>query len=102
MSLYKVSLNWEGNYGYVAYDTVTREIFALINDAPEIARKVEEYLSKPHTMDLPDGDNVRSFSSFTIEPSENVDSFKRALTRLWNSTGVLVEWSLPPEMAEKL
>ncbi|MDO4920654.1 MAG: hypothetical protein Q4E64_02335 [Phascolarctobacterium sp.] len=36
------------------------------------------------------------------QPLESMESFKTSLTRLWGKTGVRVEWSMPPGMAENL
>ena len=35
------------------------------------------------------------FTEETVDPLADVESFKLALTRLWNNTQVTVDWSRP-------
>ena len=53
-------------------------------------------------MDLPGENDIRDFSTYTLDPLESLKNFKTCLTRLWVATAVRVEWSLPPGMADKL
>ena len=103
MEKVKYTLNWDGNYGYVEYDEEAQAAQVVIEGAPtEIINQVEEFLSKELTLDLPEGDNVRNFKTYTLKPLESLENFRVCLTRLWNESGVLVEWSMPPGMADKL
>lgn len=101
MKTFSVTLNFNCNYGYIVYDlkNKTASVKIAAQDAKE---KIEEYLKKPVTMDIAIGSTIRDFQTVTVNPLENVEAFKAAMTRLWNSTGVRVEWSMPPGIAEHL
>ena len=63
--------------------------------------RVEEFLQKPLTLDLPEGDTIRQFVTKTLMPLDSLENFKVCLGRLWVNTDVRVEWSMPPgAMAE--
>ena len=53
MGKFKVTLNWQCHYGYAEYDEETKTAEVVIDGAPEAVASVKDYLSKPHTMDLP-------------------------------------------------
>lgn len=99
--MFTVTLNYNCNYGYVAYDEASKEA-AITLAVPEAKALVEAYLAKPVTLDIPVGEGIRNFTTVTLEPLASLDNFKTCLTRLWVNTGVRVEWSMPPGMAEKL
>jgi hypothetical protein len=40
---------------------------------------------------------LQTFHAKTVVPTDSLDSFKLALTRLWQHTGIYVDWSRPPE-----
>ncbi|HIU64365.1 MAG TPA: hypothetical protein IAB06_04965 [Candidatus Avacidaminococcus intestinavium] len=102
MEKIKYTLNWNGNYGYIEYDEATKKATIVMKDAPEIIKVVEDFLNKELTLDVPESDNVRDFTTKTLYPLENKDNLRLCLTRLWSNTGVLVEWSMPPEIIDKL
>ena len=102
MGKFKVTLNWQCHYGYAEYDEETKTAEVVIDGAPEAVAKVKDYLSKSQTMDLPGEDDIRDWATQTLEPLESLKNFKTCLTRIWVATGVRVEWSMPPGMAEKL
>ncbi len=101
MSNYSVTLNYNCNYGYVEYnaDDKTAVVTLAVSEAKEA---VEKYLATPLTLDVPQGDTIRDFVTKTLEPLASLDNFKVALTRLWGKTGVRVEWSMPPGMADDI
>lgn len=96
------TINYEGHYGTVCYDDETKEITAQIPDNDDVAKKVVEFLSVPHTMDIPKKDIIREFQTVTINAKDSLEDFKQTLTRLWVNTGVLVEWSMPPFAMDNL
>lgn len=101
MSTFSVTLNYNCNYGYVEYDDVAKT--ATVNlPAAQAKAAVEKFLASPLTLDLPQGETIRDFVTKTLQPLESMESFKLCLTRLWGKTGVRVEWSMPPGMAENL
>ena len=65
MEKYAVTLNYNCNYGYVTYDEATKT--AEVTIASEKAKKlVEDFLAKPLTLEVPDGDDIRTFVKVTI------------------------------------
>ena len=68
----------------------------------EAKAAVEKFLATPLTLDVPQGETIRDFVTKTLDPLASLENFKVCLTRLWGPTGVRVEWSMPPGMAERL
>lgn len=101
MSMFTVTLNYHGNYGYVEYDSENKQAEVVLS-IPEAKAKVEKFLSEKLTLDVQEGDTVRQFVTKTLEPLASLENFKICLTRLWFNTDVLVEWSMPPGMMENL
>lgn len=101
MSNYTVTLNYQCHYGYVEYNEATKEALVTL-DEPTGKAAVERYLSEPLTLDVPQGETIRDFVTITLQPLADLASFKVALTRLWGKTGVRVEWSLPPGVADEI
>ena len=108
MEKFIVTLNCHAHYGYVEYYPATKTANVCL-DVPEAKARVEEFLQKPLTLDLPEGDTIRQFEGDTIRqfvtktlmPLESLENFKVCLGRLWVNTDVRVEWSMPPgAMAE--
>lgn len=101
MSMFAVTLNYHGNYGYVEYDSENKQAEVVLS-VPEAKAKVEKFLSEKLTLDVQEGDTVRQFVTKTLEPLASLENFKICLTRLWFNTDVSVEWSMPPGMMENL
>lgn len=101
MSTFAVTLNYNCNYGFVEYNEASKTA-AVTLPVEEAKAAVEKFLATPLTLDVPQGATIRDFGTVTLEPLASLDSFKVCLTRLWGQTGVRVEWSMPPGLAEKL
>lgn len=101
MEKFSVTLNYNGNYGFAEYDEATKTA-AVTLPVLEARAAVEEFLRSPLTLDLPAGETIRDFATKTLMPLASLENFKTCLTRLWGRTGVRVEWSMPPGMAEKI
>ena len=101
MSPFAVTLNYNCNYGFVEYNEASKTA-AVTLPVEEAKAAVEKFLATPLTLDVPQGATIRDFGTVTLEPLASLDSFKVCLTRLWGQTGVRVEWSMPPGLAEKL
>lgn len=101
MSMFTVTLNYHGNYGYVEYDSENKQAEVVLS-VPEAKAKVEKFLSEKLTLDVQEGDTVCQFVTKTLEPLASLENFKICLTRLWFNTDVSVEWSMPPGMMENL
>lgn len=101
MEKFAVTLNLKGTYGFVEYDEETKS--AVVTIASDEAKSlVEGFLGKPLTLEIPVGEDVRSFAEQTLDPLASLENFKTCMTRLWVNTGVRVEWSMPPGLAETL
>ncbi len=101
MSKYTVTLNYKCNYGFVEYDEESKTASVSLGVA-EAKEAVEKFLASPLTLDVPEGETIRNFVTKTLEPLSSLENFRTCLTRLWVHTGVRVEWSMPPGMAENL
>ena len=55
---------------------------------------VEEFLATDHEVEVPH-ETLMDFTKETVTPLADIESFKLALTRLWNETNVQVDWSRP-------
>ena len=92
--IYKVVLHFAAEYGQVEYDVVDKKIRVVL-DSEEKKKAVEKYLSESHVIDNADGEDIRTFHPKELFPSESLESFQLAMTRLWHHTGVYVDWSRP-------
>ena len=101
MSTFSVTLNYNCNYGFVEYNEASKTATVTL-PVEEAKQAVDKFLATPLTLDVPQGDTLRDFVTKTMEPRASLENFKVCLTRLWGQTGVRVEWSMPPGLAERL
>jgi peptidoglycan hydrolase-like protein with peptidoglycan-binding domain len=73
--------------------TIGKEIKVVFDDAAT-REIIENYLGAEQTIRVP-GEGLLDFKEVTILPTESVDNMKTALTRIWEKTGVHVDWSRP-------
>ena len=101
MEKFTVTLNYKGTYGFVTYDEEAKaaEITIASDEAKSL---VEGFLAQPLTLEVPNGEDIRTFVETTLEPLASLENFKTCMTRLWVHTQVRVEWSMPPGLAETL
>lgn len=92
---FSVAISYGENLGYVEYDDAQKKIIVVLDDE-EGKRKVEDFLTKIHEIKIPH-ETLLDFTSEKINPQADVESLKIALTRLWEATGVHVDWSRPVE-----
>lgn len=97
-----ITLNYEGNYGYVEFNDETKELHIFIPNSSAMEQTVREYLTTPQTMDIPGKNGIREFETVTLHALDSVEVFKIVMTRLWVNTQVLVEWSIPPKAMDNL
>ena len=90
---YSVAISYKDNLGYVEYDAENKKITVVLAEE-EGKRKAEEYLSITHKIAIPH-ETLLDFTEEEINPSADVKSLQIALTRLWEATGVHVDWSRP-------
>ena len=88
--------------GEFTYQWQQRNAAYFTERMAEAKAAVEKFLATPLTLDVPQGETIRDFVTKTLDPLASLENFKVCLTRLWGPTGVRVEWSMPPGMAERL
>lgn len=93
MENFSVAISYRGSLGWVEYDEATRKVIVNLGDADGKAR-AEKFLTTTHEIKIPH-ETLLDFTAETIDPTANVDSLKIVLTRLWEATGVHVDWSRP-------
>ena len=91
---FKVVIRFAAQYGQIEYDVAEKTVKVVLDDA-EKRQAVEKYLSTRHVIENADGPDLRTFHAKSLIPTESLDSFKLALTRLWHHTGIYVDWSRP-------
>ena len=92
---FSVAISYGENLGYVEFDEATKKINVVIGD--EFAKhKAEEFLSQVHEIKIPH-ETLLDFTAEKINPQADAESLKIVLTRLWENTGVHVDWSRPVE-----
>ena len=93
MEKYEVAISFHDDLGVITYDTDKKSVsIELAND--EGKSRVEKFLSEPHEIQIPH-QTLMDFTVETIEPLASVESLQITLTRLWEETGVHVDWSRP-------
>ena len=90
---FSVAISYRENLGYVEYDAAEKKINVILGDE-EGKQKAEDFLSQVHTIAVPH-ETLLDFTEEKINPQENVESLQIVLTRLWEATGVHVDWSRP-------
>lgn len=96
---YSVAIQYKKELGYIEYDAKERTATVVLDDAKG-RRAVEAYLGEKHEIGVPH-ETLRDFSKEIIDPVADVESFKTALTRLWEATDVHVDWSRPVEYVKE-
>lgn len=91
---YSVAIHYGDALGYVEFDQDSHRAKVTLPD-DEGRRLTEEYLASRHGINLPAGDGLTDFGVREIDPLADVTSFQLAMTRIWEATGVYVDWSRP-------
>lgn len=94
---FSVAISYNGALGYIEYGD-GKAIVVLGDD--EGKRKAEEYLSAIHEIEIPH-ETLLDFTKEQIDPQADVESLKVSLTRMWEATGVHVDWSRPVEYVKQ-
>jgi len=90
---YKVAIHYENDCGFVEFLPQTNSVKVTLDNIGK-AREVENYLAQSHELAAAQAD-LRTFSHKTMKASDNIESFKLVMSRLWQQTGVFVDWSRP-------
>ncbi len=97
--IYKVSINKNEQYGYVAYDEANKKIEVVFPDA-QVCKEVEDYLGQPHEINEPVGNSTINFEVKKYVASNSKHDLQIVLTRMWSCNQVHVNWSIPVEAQE--
>ena len=90
---FSVAISYKENLGYIEYDAENKKA-AVVLDNEEGKKKVEEFLSQVHEIEIPH-ETLLDFTAEKIDPLANEKNLELALTRLWEATEVHVDWSRP-------
>ena len=93
MENFSVAISYKGSLGWVEYDEVARRAKVFLNDA-DGKKLAEDFLSTVHRIKVPH-ETLLDFTEETFDANESADKLKIVLTRLWEATGVHVDWSRP-------
>ena len=90
---FSVAVSYGEDLGYIEFDEESKKVNVVIDN--EVAkRKAEEFLSQVHEIKIPHK-TLLDFTTEKFNPQSDAESLKIVLTRLWEATGVHVDWSRP-------
>lgn len=92
---FSVAISYKDNLGYVEYDSAAKKVHVVLGD-DDGKRKAEDFLSTVHKIAVPH-ETLLDFTEEEINPAADELSLQIALTRMWEATGVHVDWSRPVE-----
>ena len=92
-NIFSVAVQYREMLGYIEYDAAAKTVNVVLEDTAAKAA-AEKFLSEKHEIRIPH-ETLLDFTTETVEPLQDVESFKLALTRLWENTDVHVDWSRP-------
>ncbi|MBQ7477155.1 MAG: hypothetical protein IJT06_07155 [Selenomonadaceae bacterium] len=90
---FSVAISYGEDLGYVEYDDENKKVVVVLANE-EGRQKAEKFLSTAHEIKIPH-ETLLDFTAEKIYPQSSVEDLKIALTRLWENTGVHVDWSRP-------
>jgi hypothetical protein len=93
---YRVAIHYNEDLGYIEYDLAAKKINITLPNS-KMKAIAEEYFAKPHEISVPH-ETLRDFTKTVINPSNSLEEFKLALTRLWGTTEIHVDWSRPVDL----
>ncbi|MBP2651492.1 MAG: hypothetical protein H6Q74_2317 [Firmicutes bacterium] len=90
---FRVAIHHEDDSGYIEYDQATQKVVVVIENQAK-KQAIENFLGKEHILRWPK-DTIYDFKEVRFQPTTDLESFKIVLTKLWENTQVLVDWSRP-------
>ena len=90
---FSVAISFKGSLGWVEYNEAARKVVVTLGD-DEGRTLAEKFLTTPHEIKIPH-ETLLDFTTEIINPNDSADNLKIVLTRLWEATGVHVDWSRP-------
>ena len=95
MENFSVAISFKKSLGWVEYDETEKKVIVTLGD-DEGKALAENFLTTPHKIKIPH-ETLLDFTEENINPNESTENLKIVLTRLWEATGVHVDWSRPVE-----
>lgn len=95
MGNYSVAVSFKNALGYIEYDDQNKTA-SVVLDNEEGRALAEKFLHTIHEILIPH-ETLLDFTRESIDPLASVENFKVALTKLWEATGIHVDWSRPVE-----
>ncbi len=95
MENFSVAISYKGSLGWVEYDETAKKVIVTLGD-DEGKALAEKFLTTPHEIQIPH-ETLLDFTAEKIDPNLSAENLKIVLTRLWEATGVHVDWSRPVE-----
>ena len=92
---FSVAISYNDILGYIEYDEAAQKMEITLPDEQGRAA-AEKFLTETHEINVPH-ETLMDFSVEAITPLANLRNFQITLTRLWEETGVHVDWSRPVE-----
>lgn len=92
-NLYRVAVHYNGDNGYIEYDKGAKTVRVALREG-QVRQAAEAYFAAAMTIAVPQT-GLTDFAPRVIQPKESVEEFELAMTRLWEKTGVHVDWSRP-------
>ncbi|HWR43535.1 hypothetical protein [Sporomusa sp.] len=90
---FKVAVQHNNQCGYIEYDEASKTVKVVFDNAAT-RQIIETYLASEHVIRVA-GEGLLDFKDVTVRPAESAEHLKTALTRIWEKTGVHVDWSRP-------
>ena len=91
--VFKVGIHFGDEFGHIEYYFAEKRAVVILGNE-EKREAVEKYLLTEQIINVAQH-SLLDFKERANNPVADLNSFKLALTRLWNNTGVLVDWSRP-------
>ena len=90
---FSVAISFKGSLGWVEFDETTKKVIVTLGD-DEGKELAEKFLTRSHEIKIPH-ETLLDFTTEKIDPNLSAENLKIVLTRLWEATGVHVDWSRP-------
>jgi hypothetical protein len=94
-NIFQVAIHYGKSFGRIEYDPSTKTATVILDNSAK-RKAVEDYLRQsrimPHARET-----LLDLERLEIKPLDSVETFKLALTNLWETTEVLVDWSRPAD-----
>lgn len=87
----KINIHHEGKEGWVHYDPLGEEVMVTHPNA-EVRNTVNHYLTNAKTFTMPASEHRGSFMNIQAKPVDSTDFMNMALTEMYHTTGVHVNW----------